>query len=380
MKQAFYQRIRYGIYCVVLMAGIVFSLPQTRAFFAGMGHRWLCIAVLSFSISFCLVPVCKRLAFRFSILDIPDKRKIHQNPTPLLGGLAIFFAFTVSILINGIYTVKLVTMLISAGAIFAISLADDFKEIPASIKLLFQLAATACVMSQGIVLRVIPGTFGFFADAGNGLLTILWIVGITNALNFFDGMDGLAAGLGAIISLFVGMVAFQTNNVAVGWISLSMMCGCLGFLPYNFRFRKSASIFLGDAGSTFIGFTLACLAVCGEWAENDPILALCSPVLIFWILIFDMAHITVDRIAKGKVHSVRQWLEYVGKDHLHHRLNNVLQSPKKSVLFIYSLSFCLGISAVVLRYARTIDAFLLLAQAIIIVGLLTILERRGRIE
>jgi UDP-GlcNAc:undecaprenyl-phosphate GlcNAc-1-phosphate transferase len=234
-------------------------------------------------------------------------------------------------------------------------------------------------MSCGIVLQVIPESMGVFSLAGNILLTVLWIIGITNAMNFFDGMDGLAAGLSAIISFFLGVVAFQTGQPFLGWVAVAMMGSCLGFLPYNFRIKKSASIFLGDAGSTVIGFVLACVAVYGDWSEASPVVALASPLLIFWILIFDMVHITVDRILTGKVTNFRQWIDYVGRDHLHHRLAAVLGSQRKSVLFIFLMSLCLGTSAVVLRNARPVDAILLIIQAIILVGLITILERRGRI-
>jgi UDP-GlcNAc:undecaprenyl-phosphate GlcNAc-1-phosphate transferase len=226
---------------------------------------------------------------------------------------------------------------------------------------------------------VIPTSFGIFAAMGNALLTVLWIIGITNAMNFFDGMDGLAAGLGALIAFFLGVVAFQTAQPFIGWIAVAMMGSCLGFLPFNFKARGNAAIFLGDAGSTVIGFILACVAVYGDWAESNTVVALISPLLIFWILIFDMVHITVDRILTGKVFNFHQWIEYVGQDHLHHRLAHVLGSNKRSVLFIYLLSLCLGISAVALRNARVVDAILLILQAAIMVVLITFLERRGRL-
>ncbi len=209
-------------------------------------------------------------------------------------------------------------------------------------------------------------------------MTVLWIIGITNAMNFFDGMDGLAAGLSAIISFFLGVVAFQTGQPFLGWVAVAMMGSCLGFLPYNFRLKGKAFIFLGDAGSTVIGFILACVAVYGDWSESSPVVALASPLLIFWIMIFDMVHITMDRILTGKVTNFRQWIDYVGQDHLHHRLAAVLGGKRKSVLFIYLMSLCLGTSAVVLRHARPVDAILLLMQATILVVLITILERRGR--
>jgi UDP-GlcNAc:undecaprenyl-phosphate GlcNAc-1-phosphate transferase len=269
--------------------------------------------------------------------------------------------------------------LAASALLFLVGIIDDFKGIPAWGRLLFQITSTVMVVSCGIVLQVLPKSMGIFSQAGNILLTLFWIIGITNALNFFDGMDGLAAGLGVIISFFLGVVAFQTHQPFLGWIAVAMMGSCLGFLPYNFSLKGNASIFLGDAGSTVIGFVLACIAVYGDWAEGSPVVALASPLLIFWVLVFDMVHITVDRIITGKVTNLRQWIDYVGRDHLHHRLAVVLGGQRKSVLFIYLMSFCLGTSAVVLRYARPVDALLLLVQAIVLVVLITILERRGRV-
>ena len=291
----------------------------------------------------------------------------------------MFIGFLAALLVNGIFSMQFAAILAASMLLFVVGVVDDSREISAELRLLVQLVCTALVVGSGIVLRVIPAEFGIFARIGNIVLTVLWIVGITNAMNFFDGMDGLAAGLGAVIAFFLGVVAFQTAQPFVGWIAVAVMGGCLGFLPYNFKLKGHAVMFLGDAGSSVIGFILASLAVFGDWAQGDPVVALVSPVLIFWILIFDMVHITVDRIVSGKVVNFRQWIAYVGKDHLHHRLAQAMGGRKKSVLFIYLMNLCLGISAVALRNARPIDAVLLVFQAAIMVVLITVLERRGRL-
>jgi len=360
-----------GLTCVLL-------LPQVMEFFVRSGWRWAHLMLLSFGISFSLNPLFSKIAYNLNMLDSPDHRKLHKEATPLLGGAAVFTGFLAALLINGIFSPELSAILIAAFVLFAVGVADDYREISASIKLITQLMCAVLVISCGIVLRVIPASVGILAPMGNALLTVFWIIGISNAMNFFDGMDGLAAGLGAMIAFFLGVMAFQTAQPFIGWIAVAMMGSCLGFLPFNFKVRGNAAIFLGDAGSTVIGFVLACVAVYGDWAESDPVVALISPLLIFWVLIFDMVHITVDRILTGKVLNFRQWIEYVGKDHFHHRLAHVLGSNKKSVLFIYLLSLCLGISAVALRNARVVDAILLILQAVIMVVLITFLERRGR--
>jgi UDP-GlcNAc:undecaprenyl-phosphate GlcNAc-1-phosphate transferase len=335
---------------------------------------------LSFGISFSLNPLFSMIAFRLNMLDRPNQRKLHQMATPLLGGAAVFSGFLSALLMNGIFSVELGVILVASLILFAVGVLDDYKEISAGVKLLTQLVCTLLVISCGIVLHVIPHNLGLLAEIGNMMLTLIWIIGITNAMNFFDGMDGLAAGLGALIAFFLGVVAFQTAQPFIGWVAVAMMGGCIGFLPYNFKIKGHAAIFLGDAGSTIIGFILACVAVYGDWAEGNPVVALISPLLIFWILVFDMVHITVDRIMSGKVLSFRQWIEYVGQDHLHHRLACALGSNKRSVVFIYLLSLCLGISAVALRNARVVDAVLLIFQASILVVLITLLERRGRLH
>jgi len=358
---------------------LILFLPQVRGFFSEIGWRWVHILSLSFSISFFLNPIFARIARKLNILDIPDSRKLHTEATPLLGGAAVFVAFSIALLTNGIFSKPIVVILIASLILFGIGILDDIKEVSAGLKLLTQLACSLLVMSGGIMLRVLPADLGIIAAIGNYFLTVFWIIGIANAMNFFDGMDGLAAGMGAVISFFLGVVAFQTAQPFLGWVAIAMLGGCLGFLPFNFRPKKNAAIFLGDAGSIVIGFILACVAVYGDWAQGNPVVALVSPVLIFWILIFDMVHITVDRILTGKVKNFRQWIEYVGKDHLHHRLANVLGGRKQSVLFIYLLGLCLGTSAVVLRNARPTDAILLIIQACIMVVLITVLERRGRL-
>ena len=359
--------------CVLLM-------PQVRGYFVIAGWRWAHVMLLSFGISFSLNPMFSKIAFKLNMLDHPNQRKLHHEATPVLGGAAVFLGFLAALLINGIFSLELGAILISSVILFGIGVLDDYNEISAGIKLLTQLICGTLVITCGIVLRLIPHDLGLFAYTGNVLLTLFWIIGITNAMNFFDGMDGLAAGLGAMIAFFLGVVAFQTTQPFIGWVAVAMMGSCIGFLPYNFKIKGNAKIFLGDAGSTVIGFILACLAVYGDWAEGNPVVALISPLLIFWILIFDMVHITFDRILTGKVLNFRQWIEYVGKDHLHHRLANVLGGKKKSVLFIYLLSLCLGLSAVALRNARVVDAILLIFQASIMVVLITFLERRGRLQ
>ena len=258
--------MRAWVYLAACVSALLLLAPPAQAFFAGAGMRWAYILSMSFCLSFSLTPLAALLARRCGILDVPDARKLHGRPTPLLGGAAVFVGFAASLLANAILVPELVAILTGAMILFVVGVFDDWREVPAGIKLVIQIVCTVIVMSSGVVLRVVPDTLGTWSWIGNMLLTVVWVIGITNAMNFFDGMDGLAAGMGAIIAFFLGAVAFQTKQPFLGWIALAVMGGCLGFLPYNFKHKGTASIFLGDAGSTVIGFVLACIAVYGDWA------------------------------------------------------------------------------------------------------------------
>ena len=370
--------IRWYLYFPIVCVAYFLLFPSIQQFFANSGWRWLHILMLAVTLSYSLTPLMGIIALKYGVLDLPSDRKVHRQATPLLGGTAVFFGFGVSLLSNGIFSTQLGAILATAFVLFAVGVFDDVRDVSAGLKLGAQIICTLGVMASGIVLRVLPYHLGIWSDIGNYLLTSFWIIGITNAMNFFDGMDGLATGLGALIAFFLGIVAFQTAQPFLGWVAVAMMGACIGFLPFNFKFKGNGAIFLGDAGSTVIGFVLACVAVYGDWATANPIVALVSPLLIFWILIFDMVHISVDRILTGKVYNFRQWIEYVGKDHLHHRLSCSLGGNRRSVMFIFLMNFCLGISAISLRNARPVDAMLLILQAAIFVMLITILESRGR--
>jgi len=268
--------------------------------------------------------------------------------------------------------------LLFGGIIVAfVSLLDDLRGVPARLKLLIQVLVVLMLIYNGIILDLFPPrtTWGFWV---NVVFTIIWIVGITNAMNFIDGMDGLASGLSAIIATFMGIVAFQTNQPFMGWIAVAILGSCLGFFPFNFRFKRPALIFLGDTGSTFLGFILAALAIKGYWSENSRIVSFATPVLIFWILIFDMMYITVERVVTGKVKSVKEWIDYVGTDHLHHRLFFLLGDRWKAVLTIFLYSTILGLSSIALRNARTIDSILLVGQAFLIAIIFSVIEYAGR--
>ncbi len=359
--------------CVV--AGFLL-VPSVREWFIAEGLRWFYVLLFSITATFALTPASIVFGTRWGLVDQPDERKLHSVPTPRIGGLALYLGFVSAILVNSILVEWMVAILAAGSLLLVVGVLDDARGLPAWSKLMAQLAAAGLVIYSGKVLSLFPN--GPVGETVNVLLTLLWIVGITNAFNFFDGMDGLATGLAILIAIFMGAVAFDTHQPGLGWLAVAMIGACLGFLPFNFRFKEQALVFLGDGGATFIGFTLACLAVKGNWADNDPIVSFSNPLLIFGVLIYDMIHITAERISTGKVQSVREWIDYVGRDHLHHRLELALGSRQASVTMIFVMTICLGLAAIVLRKAGTAEAIMLLAQATLILLMLTILEHQGR--
>jgi UDP-GlcNAc:undecaprenyl-phosphate GlcNAc-1-phosphate transferase len=274
--------------------------PFIRELFFERVGRWFYILLFAFSTAAMLTPIMRTIATRAGIVDAPGGRKIHTRATPLLGGVAIIISFISGLLANMILDERDVALVAGGTVVAIVGLIDDWKSIRARYKLMVQVVVVILLIRSGIILDLFPmhTLWGYLLNA---LLSIIWIVGLTNAMNFIDGMDGLAAGVSAIISLFMGIVAFQTDQPFMGWIAIAMLGSCLGFLPFNFRLHRQASIFLGDAGSTFFGFVLASLAIKAAWADNNPIVSFATPVLIFWVLIYDMAYISIERVITGKV-------------------------------------------------------------------------------
>jgi UDP-GlcNAc:undecaprenyl-phosphate GlcNAc-1-phosphate transferase len=314
-----------------------------------------------------------RIAAKLKILDHPDERKIHKKPIPLLGGLAIFVAYVGTIVFNFNFSRELKGVVIGGSIILIIGLIDDIKHIPATWKLISQVLASSILILHGVKLSFLPSTW--WGNAGEVLLTVIWVVGITNAVNFFDGMDGLATGLTIIGSLSFFIVAEITGQSYLGFLTIALAGSCLGFLKFNF---KPASIFLGDAGSTFLGFTLAGIAVMGNWAEKNPKVALSLPIIILSVLIFDMIYITIARVWDGRVRSFKGWVEYTGKDHLHHRLVALGFNETQTVLLIYLIAACLGLGGINLIATGDIRIYFEFIQAFFIFIIVVILMISGK--
>ena len=348
-------------------------LDSIHTFLDGIPVRWLFLLVFSFLLAYFLTLVFRRMATRFKILDHPEKRKIHTQPIPLLGGLSIYLAYVVTIFLNFSFSVELKGVILGGTVILIIGLIDDIRELSATWKLVAQILATGILIAYGIRLSFLPNNW--WGIGGEVVLTLIWIVGITNAVNFFDGMDGLATGTIALCSLSFFIVALLTQQPYLAYLTIALAGSCLAFLIFNF---KPASIFLGDAGSTFLGFTIAGIAVMGGWAKDNPKVALSLPLLILSVFIFDLIYITISRIYRGRVKNLKEWIEYTGKDHFHHRLVDLGLSETQAVLFIFLITACLGISGINLRAEGSLLVYLEILQALLVFAIIVILMRSGR--
>jgi len=288
-------------------------------------NQYIWVLIISLVSSLALVPVARWLSFKFGVLDHPKSRKIHKEPMPTLGGLAMYAAFVIGTLSSLDYNVQLKGVLVGSSIILFVGLIDDIRHLRASIRLVAQIVASIIVISSGVVIKVFPNYYL------NAIITIIGLIGITNALNFLDNMDGLAGGLAAICCFGITAIAYRTSQKWLVFLSISLLGSTLGFLRYNF---KPAKIFMGDSGSTFLGFTLAAMAIMASWSQYS-IVSITIPVLILGVMIFDTTLITILRVVEGKVHNFREWLEHADTDHLSHRLTDLGFTQRETVMFLY---------------------------------------------
>ena len=310
-----------------------------------------------------LLIIVRILAAKFGAVDKPSARKVHIHVTPRWGGVAIYTAFIIVLLRNFDFSLPLKGIVIGGTLLVIVGMLDDKYGVSERIRLLVQLVAASIAIYTGVRMSFLPDTW--WGDTLEIILTLTWFIGITNAMNFLDGMDGLCSGLAAINAFFFGAVAVRTQQPFFMFLSAALSGACLGFIPYNFRKGKPALIFLGDSGSTFLGFTLAGIALIGDWA-SDNFVAVIVPIIIMAIPIFDMSLTTIMRIVEGKVHSIREWVQYTGKDHFHHRLADMGFGKRKTVQLILLIAACLGINGFILKDSEILDAGLLLVEAVLL--------------
>ena len=309
-------------------------------------------------------PLARRLALATGIVDLPGHRKVHHEPTPLLGGAAIYGAFVVALLLFGgrAEVRQMISIVLGATSISLIGVVDDARGVRPSLKLLAQLGAAALVVVSGLRVQIFPW------EALNIAVSLLWIVAITNALNLLDNMDGLSGGIAAIAAAHFLLLAALNGQYLVGVLSAALLGACIGFLRYNFN---PASIFMGDTGSLFIGFILAAVAIKLRFANTFVVTWMVPPVVLL-VPLFDTALVIVSRLRRGL-----NPFTTPGKDHLSHRLVGLGFTRREAVLICWLIASSAGMIAVFLTEAPVGGAYLL-AAILILAGIYAIwrLERR----
>lgn len=317
--------------------------------------------LLAMFVSYVLTPHIKKLAFKIGAVDKPDNRKVHKKIMPRLGGLAIYVAFMIGCLTSLELTWDLFGILLGGTMIVALGVADDVYQLPAKVKLLGQIAAACVLVLFDIRIEWVNNPFGgyFYLDMLSIPLTIFWVISFTNVVNLIDGLDGLAAGVSAIASLTIILVAIQMGYFHVAIMTASLAGAIIGFIRYNFN---PATIFMGDTGSMFLGYMLAAISIYGA-VKTAATIALIVPAIALGLPILDTAFAIMRRYVNGRP------IFQPDKGHLHHRLLAQGMSHKEAVLFMYGITAVLCIGAVLWAemdgfYAALIIAVIMTAVAV----------------
>lgn len=297
-------------------------------------------------LSVALTPMARYLAPHLGVVDFPSARKVHRFPVPRLGGLAIYLAVLAAALVLGerYNFTQFGSIIVGATAVSFMGLVDDRWGLRPMVKLVGQILAALLLWATGV--RV--GTFG--VPLLDFLLTLFWVVYITNAINLLDNMDGLAGGVAVIAAAHFALMCSFSGQYLVGALAIAVLAACLGFLFYNLN---PASIFMGDSGALFLGFTLAAIGIKLRFPENVTFVTWMVPVLVLGLPIFDTALVSLSRLRRGL-----NPLTTPGKDHVSHRLVATGLSPREAVLTLYVVSFVLGLLAVFVTRASVMEGYI----------------------
>ena len=318
-----------------------------------VGAALLC----AFVVSFLMCPMVKSFAYKIGAIDVPkDNRRMHKKPVPRLGGLAIFLGFIVSMLLFVKIDHQMQGILLGASIIVVLGVVDDMSPLRAYFKFCVQIFAALVAVFHGVVIQTLsnPNVFAESPYWDLGWLavpiTVLWIVGITNAVNLIDGLDGLACGVSTISAISMLVIALLVSEGDVALVMASLVGACLGFLPFN---KNPAKMFMGDTGSTFLGYILATISIQGLF-KYYAIVSFAVPFLILGLPMFDTLFAIIRRLANGQNPMAPD------RGHIHHRLIDMGLNQKQAVAALYVISSILGLSAVVLTSSGAIKAMLFL--------------------
>lgn len=305
-------------------------------------------------LSFTLTPPVRVLAHKLKAIDVPtDGRRMHNKPIPRMGGLAIFVAFAVTLFIFLDFDIQVIGILVGAVVIVAIGMLDDIYRLNAWLKLAVQIVAACIPVAFGITIDFINifGKYIVFNGICSSVVTVLWIVAVTNAVNLIDGLDGLACGVSTISAFSIMVFALMQVNYEVALIVAILAGSCLGFLPYN---RNPAMIFMGDTGALFLGYTLSTVSVLGLF-KFDAFVSFWIPFLIFALPLVDTLFAMLRRIIN------RRPIFSPDRGHFHHRLIDFGFTQKQAVAILYSVSAMFSISAITFSENKLVESLLIIA-------------------
>lgn len=294
-------------------------------------------------------PLARRVAFALGILDQPNARKVHTSPVPLLGGVAIYLAFLAALLLfsDAFYVNQVIGILLGATWVSFLGIWDDWRGLRPLVKLGGQCFAIAILIVTGVQVEFLRNPFL------NVFVTAAWLVGITNAVNFLDNMDGLSGGVAAIAAAWFLVLSVLNGQILVAPFAAALLGASLGFLVYNFN---PARIFMGDAGSLFLGFVLAAVGLKLRFPGHSDATTWMIPIFVLGIPVLDMTLVTISRLRRG----VNPWTT-AGKDHLSHRLVALGMSHRRAVLCIYALCVLSGALGFAVQYISYEIAYALFA-------------------
>jgi len=312
-------------------------------------------------------PLMRQLAPRLGLMDQPGARKVHAAATPLMGGVALYGGIILALIIfqEKFRVDQFVGILIGATWMSFLGVWDDRWGMSPCLKLVGQIAAALFLVLTGVQVDFLP------VPVLDIIVTVVWIVGITNAINLLDNMDGLSGGIVATASAYFLLMAVMSGQYLVGALAAALLGACIGFLAYNFN---PASIFMGDTGSLFLGFLLSALAIKLRFPENQAIVTWMVPVMALGVPILDTTLVFVSRLRRGK-----NPVTTPGKDHLSHRLVAMGYTQKEAVLILYVVAEAFGLLAVMLTLADIREGYV--TGAVVFLACLYVmwrLERRQR--
>lgn len=316
-----------------------------------MAHNWvLYIAAFAsaFAITLAATPLAKKISIKAGAIDYPKDRGVHKKPMPRMGGIAIVAGFMITVLIlsqfiNGLEMKQFAGLVIGSSIIVVLGIVDDIKNLRARVKLCVQIVAALIVIYSGIRINVVFWPFTAVLQKISVPITLVWIIGVTNAVNLIDGLDGLAAGVSSIAALSLMVLCIMTGSETAVMLTAALAGACLGFLPRNFN---PAEIFMGDSGSTFLGFVLGVTSILGVF-KGYAVLAVIVSMLCLGLPVFDTLFAMCRRIAKHKP------IMQADRGHLHHRLIDRGYTQRQAVLILYAISIVCGLFAILISFKDT---------------------------